>query len=126
MNDLTTYYDLLGVQPDATPEDVKQAYRDLANVWHPDRFPNNPRLQQKALEKMKDINQAYEILKDPRLRTSYTRREEEPRGHRSQNKDNDDLDFSTRILCSDGRCIGVVNEKGYCKECGKPYIFGSS
>ncbi len=31
------------------------------------------------------------------------------------------LDFSRRILCSDGTCIGVVNEKGICKVCGKPY-----
>ena len=31
------------------------------------------------------------------------------------------LDFSQRILCSDGTCIGVVNEKGVCKVCGKPY-----
>lgn len=31
-------------------------------------------------------------------------------------------DFSDRILCSDGSCIGVIDEKGFCKECGKPYI----
>ena len=30
-------------------------------------------------------------------------------------------DFSKRILCSDGACIGVVNEQGICKVCGKPY-----
>jgi hypothetical protein len=33
----------------------------------------------------------------------------------------DDLDFSKRILCSDGNCIGVVNEQRVCKVCGKPY-----
>ncbi len=33
----------------------------------------------------------------------------------------DEIDFSTRILCSDGTCIGVINEKGICKVCGKPY-----
>ena len=31
------------------------------------------------------------------------------------------IDFSRRVLCSDGTCIGVVNEKGICKVCGKPY-----
>jgi len=31
------------------------------------------------------------------------------------------IDFSKRILCSDGTCIGVINEKGICKLCGKPY-----
>jgi len=33
----------------------------------------------------------------------------------------DESDFSNRILCSDGACIGVVNEQGFCKVCGKPY-----
>ena len=33
----------------------------------------------------------------------------------------EDLDFSSRVLCSDGTCIGVVNEQGTCKVCGKPY-----
>ncbi len=35
--------------------------------------------------------------------------------------DDDAVDFSKRILCSDGTCIGVVNEQGFCKVCGKPY-----
>jgi predicted amidophosphoribosyltransferase len=33
----------------------------------------------------------------------------------------EEVDFSRRILCSDGTCIGVVNEQGVCKVCGKPY-----
>jgi RNA polymerase subunit RPABC4/transcription elongation factor Spt4 len=33
----------------------------------------------------------------------------------------EETDFSKRILCSDGNCIGVVNEQGICKVCGKPY-----
>ena len=33
----------------------------------------------------------------------------------------EDTDFSKRILCSDGTCIGVIDEKGLCKVCGKPY-----
>ena len=37
----------------------------------------------------------------------------------------DDDDFSKRVLCSDGSCIGVINEKGICKVCGKPYTPGS-
>jgi len=32
------------------------------------------------------------------------------------------VDFTERVLCSDGACIGVINEKGVCKECGKPYL----
>lgn len=36
-------------------------------------------------------------------------------------EEDDDLDFSSRILCSDGSCIGVINKEGICKVCGKPY-----
>lgn len=32
-----------------------------------------------------------------------------------------EVDFSSRILCSDGTCIGIINEGGVCKVCGKPY-----
>jgi hypothetical protein len=35
--------------------------------------------------------------------------------------DGDEIDFSKRVLCSDGTCIGVINEHGVCSECGKPY-----
>jgi hypothetical protein len=35
--------------------------------------------------------------------------------------DGDEIDFSKRVLCSDGTCIGVINEQGVCSECGKPY-----
>jgi len=32
------------------------------------------------------------------------------------------VDFEDRVLCSDGTCIGVINEQGICKVCGKPYV----
>ena len=55
--------EILGLKPNASEEEVNQAYRDLANVWHPDRFVGNPRLQKKAEEKLKEINVAYEYIK---------------------------------------------------------------
>jgi len=55
--------EILGLKPGASQEQVNQAYRDLANVWHPDRFMGNPRLQKKAEEKIKEINAAYEYIK---------------------------------------------------------------
>ena len=48
-------YQVLGVSPNATDEEVKKAYRDLAKKYHPDLHPNDP----KAAEKMNDINAAY-------------------------------------------------------------------
>ena len=54
--------DILGLGPDAKPPHVKQAYRDLVKVWHPDRFPNDSRVRRKAEEKLKEINEAYRTL----------------------------------------------------------------
>lgn len=62
-DDIDRYYDTLEVGPGATQENVRQAYRDLLMVWHPDRFPSNPRLQTKAQEKTIKINNAYEKVR---------------------------------------------------------------
>ncbi len=43
-------------------DETRQAYKDLVNIWHPDRVGDNPRLKKKAEEKLKDINIAYEEL----------------------------------------------------------------
>lgn len=63
MSEMDKYYQILGLNPGASEEEIKQAYKDLVNVWHPDRFPNNQRLREKANEKLKEINEAYEKLK---------------------------------------------------------------
>ncbi len=49
------YYQVLGVNKTASPEEIKKAYRKLAREYHPDVNPNDPR----AEEKFKDINEAY-------------------------------------------------------------------
>jgi uncharacterized protein YjbI with pentapeptide repeats len=63
MDDLGSCYFVLGVDPDANPDQIKEAWRDLVQVWHPDRFGGNDRLQQKAEERLKEINLAYERLR---------------------------------------------------------------
>ena len=56
-------YAVLGVSQNATDEQVKTAYRELAKKYHPDNYANNP-LADLAMEKMKEINEAYdEIMK---------------------------------------------------------------
>lgn len=62
MADLNRYYKILELEPGASLQDVKQAYRDLAFVWHPDRYSHNSRLQKKAQERLREINEAYEQL----------------------------------------------------------------
>ena len=55
--------EMLGLKPGASQEEINQAYKDLVNVWHPDRFADNQRLQKKAEEKLKEINASYEYIK---------------------------------------------------------------
>jgi hypothetical protein len=58
--------DILALRPGATPSEIKEAYRDLVKVWHPDRFGNDGRLRQKAELQLKLINEAYRVLQsDP-------------------------------------------------------------
>src|SRR5690349_14952257 len=53
---------LLEVEPGASTGEIRQAYRDQTKVWHPDRFSNDARLQQKAEERIRQINSAYRRL----------------------------------------------------------------
>lgn len=60
-------YQVLGVKPDASDDEIKKAYRELARKYHPDNYQNNP-LADLAEEKMKEINEAYDAV--TKLRSS--------------------------------------------------------
>src|SRR4028119_690826 len=62
MADINRCYEILEIEPGSSLEEIKRAYRDLAFVWHPDRFAHNDRLQQKAHQRLTEINQAYQQL----------------------------------------------------------------
>jgi len=66
----TNYYNLLGIDPTADRQTVKQAYLEKIKEWHPDK---NPDRAQEAEEKAKALNQAYHILRDPEQRKNYDR-----------------------------------------------------
>ncbi|NMG11174.1 pentapeptide repeat-containing protein [Brasilonema sp. UFV-L1] len=69
MSELEQYYRILDLEPGATFEEVTQAYKDLAFVWHPDRLPkDNTRLQEKAQKKLQEINEAREKLRLLKMR----------------------------------------------------------
>ncbi len=61
------YYEVLGVNRQASEEEIKKAYRRLARAAHPDVNKSDP----KAEEKFKEINEAYEVLSDPQKRAAY-------------------------------------------------------
>ncbi|MDP3998430.1 MAG: DnaJ C-terminal domain-containing protein [bacterium] len=62
------FYEILGVAKNATPEELKRAYRKMALEWHPDRHQQDKKV---AEEKFKEINEAYEILSKPDKRSAY-------------------------------------------------------
>jgi len=63
------YYEILGVSKNATLEEIKKAYRELALKYHPDRVP--PEQKKEAEEKFKEISEAYAVLSDPEKRALY-------------------------------------------------------
>jgi hypothetical protein len=65
------YYAVLELSPTATEADIKKAWHEQMQVWHPDRFNHSPTLQRKAEARTQLINQAYQILSDPIARTRY-------------------------------------------------------
>jgi curved DNA-binding protein len=64
----TDYYQLLGVSRDAAPDQVKKAYRKLAQKYHPDKAKGD---KKQAEEKFKQISEAYAVLSDPEKRREY-------------------------------------------------------
>ncbi len=68
MADKKDYYQVLGVNKNSTEDEIKKAYRKLARQYHPDLNRDNP---QAAEAKMKEINEAYDVLKDKEKRAQY-------------------------------------------------------
>jgi molecular chaperone DnaJ len=61
------FYEVLGINRDASEQDIRKAYRKLAMKWHPDRNPDNP----KAEDHFKEAQHAYEVLSDAQKRAAY-------------------------------------------------------
>lgn len=60
----------LGLDEDATDEDIKTAYRETAQILHPDRFATNKKLQERATEQFKNLQEAYDFLTSSKGRKS--------------------------------------------------------
>lgn len=67
---MADYYEILGVPRDASPEEIKRAYRELVQKYHPDKYYGKPEYEEMN-EKFKKINEAYQVLSDPEKRRMY-------------------------------------------------------
>ncbi|HEY9749723.1 MAG TPA: GUN4 domain-containing protein [Allocoleopsis sp.] len=103
MNPSVVHYQTLELKPGASQAEIKQAYRDLALVWHPDRFADNPRLREKAEEKLKQINAAYNFLKStqPQASPQKVATQPEPKTEAKQKQKvevkQEDIEISTKF-----------------------------
>ncbi|NXV82718.1 DNJ6B protein, partial [Atlantisia rogersi] len=78
---MVDYYKVLGLQRNASQDDVKKSYRKLAFKWHPDKNPGN---KEEAEKKFKAVAEAYEVLSDPQKRSRYDRSVKKNRLHRGR------------------------------------------
>ncbi|MEM7727365.1 MAG: DnaJ domain-containing protein [Cyanobacteria bacterium P01_A01_bin.45] len=101
--DISYAYSILKLQPDATPEQVKKAYRQLVKVWHPDCFTDLQE-KQEAEDKIKEINDAYDLIKSYQEEledtSSTTARQNSSRNTSNSTSSNTSRNNSTRVSTS--------------------------
>jgi uncharacterized protein YjbI with pentapeptide repeats len=78
------FYQVLGVEPDAMPEAIQERFRFLAQAFHPDKY-SSAKQKQLAEEEFKKINNAYQILSNPRKRADYDLYRHKPANHSRTN-----------------------------------------
>ncbi|XP_045868848.1 dnaJ homolog subfamily B member 7 [Meles meles] len=86
---MVDYYEVLGVQRYASPEDIKKAYRKVALKWHPDKNPEN---KEEAERKFKEVAEAYEVLSNTEKRDIYDKYGQEGLNGRGRSHFDDSFD----------------------------------
>lgn len=131
MADVDQYYRVLDLEPGASWDQVKRSYRELAYVWHPDRYPDDlPLLKQKAEDKLKAINIAYDQLRSSIQYASasgiatahkdngHSRSQPSPRAqsHDVQNPDSDPSHWQRARLGEESAIQIVIRRELACQE----------
>lgn len=71
---MATHYEVLGISPGASQDEVRAAYRERARRLHPDRLLDvTPAERERATRRMRDVNEAWRVLRDPSTRSRYDR-----------------------------------------------------
>ena len=97
-------YEVLGISPSATNEEVKKAYRELAKKYHPDNYANSPDAAS-AEERMKEINEAYDtILRERAAKQSSTNYQSSFRGTQGQGNE---IYQRIRVMINEGNYAGA-------------------
>ena len=84
MAEYPDYYHILGVDKNASLDDIKKQYRKLARKYHPD--VSKEKDKKLAEEKFKQVKEAYEVLKDPAKKKTYDQMRSQPHGQQSGNR----------------------------------------
>ena len=105
---METYYSILEIPESATPEEIKQAYRLLLQVWHPDRFHHNPDLLAKAEKKTREINAAFTTLSNPALKQRYDEGRPTSRARQEPHKRKPSGDEARTTRCPNSGCVSVL------------------
>lgn len=103
------YYDVLGVDKDASASEIKSAFRKLAKKYHPDLHPND----ESAQEKFTEINEAYEVLSDPDKRKKYDTFGQNANFTGGQNFDPSDFGFDFKDFANGSYTYKSSNSSGF-------------
>lgn len=99
---MTDPYNVLGVPSTSSDEEIRRAYRELAKIYHPDNFATDPEQRKAAEEKMKEINDAFQQIRDLR-KGADTARPERPKKDEPPQEEGFGQMRPIRVLINDGQ-----------------------